>query len=276
MSASGSPWFVRSGKRVQGPFSTEQLQSLKTRGRLTDAHELSQDRVTWRTMSELAIFQDHTAGGDFGYALQPDAGAGTAAGQRGDGAAWFYAAGQEQRGPVDTLQLQQMLRTQEISPTTLVWKDGFATWVPARDVPEFAGVQPLTGSGAQPGSQTPPAQTFSSPGMEGVPRTAASVAILSFFTLGFYLFVWYFATRKELVAQGARIPPAWQLLIPFWNLYWFWMWCAGVSNATQGRIAAPLLYITWLLEVLMFVPTVGIATAAWAGWVQSQLNAAQG
>jgi hypothetical protein len=44
-------WFVRSGGKIKGPFSSAQLEQLQQRGRLHDGHEISSDRSSWRRYS---------------------------------------------------------------------------------------------------------------------------------------------------------------------------------------------------------------------------------
>ncbi len=53
MSIGPGQWYVRMRGRVLGPFSPSQLASLRDRGRLTDDHELSQDRRSWMRASEM-------------------------------------------------------------------------------------------------------------------------------------------------------------------------------------------------------------------------------
>jgi len=49
---------------------------------------------------------------------------------------YFYADGDQQKGPVDL----EQLKTAGISPDTLVWRDGMGDWQPAGKVPELAPV----------------------------------------------------------------------------------------------------------------------------------------
>jgi len=265
MSSTASPWFIRSGKKVQGPFSVEQLKGLKERGRLTEAHELSQDRVKWVPAADAPPFRVATA----------PAGRGAAAAASGDGIAWFHAIGSEQVGPHSTEQLRQLIRSGTLSPQTLVWNDSIA-WTAAENLPEFSGLAAAAAAahlGSGGAVHIPPAPIVIA-GLPGIPRTAESVAILSLFTLGYYLYIWYFATRRELTAAGARIPPAWQLLIPLWGVYWVWTWAAGIGQLSKGRVSGAVLFVTWLVQLLLFAPTAGIASAIWAGWVQGRMNAA--
>ena len=60
---------------------------------------------------------------------------------------WYVAADGASLGPFTLEQLQDDLASGRHTPATLVWRDGFADWLPAGQVPEL---QP----GAQP--QAPP------------------------------------------------------------------------------------------------------------------------
>ncbi len=51
---------------------------------------------------------------------------------------WFYAKHGKQEGPVDTVALQAKVRSGEVAPTDLVWKEGMASWTAAGDVFELA------------------------------------------------------------------------------------------------------------------------------------------
>ena len=53
---------------------------------------------------------------------------------------WFIAVGGQQAGPFELSLLTAKARSGELRPDTLVWKQGMANWLPARDVPELASV----------------------------------------------------------------------------------------------------------------------------------------
>ncbi len=58
---------------------------------------------------------------------------------------WFYAAGEERRGPVSFETLSRMAREGAIGPGRLVWRDGLADWTAAEAVP---GLLPASGPAA--------------------------------------------------------------------------------------------------------------------------------
>ena len=49
---------------------------------------------------------------------------------------WFYAQGNQRRGPVLFNQLVESILGQTEPRTALVWRKGFADWTRAEDVPE--------------------------------------------------------------------------------------------------------------------------------------------
>jgi uncharacterized membrane protein len=86
---------------------------------------------------------------------------------------WYYAADNEQKGPINESELKANLATNKIPADTLVWKDGMENWTPANQVaafsfraaPEPAKVQPAT-------STTPAAKVVSAaPGVSNPDST---------------------------------------------------------------------------------------------------------
>lgn len=50
-------------------------------------------------------------------------------------------------------------------------------------------------------------------------RKPLAVFFLPVITFGIYYFVWFVKVKEELKSQGASIPTAWFLIIPFANIY---------------------------------------------------------
>jgi hypothetical protein len=74
---------------------------------------------------------------------------------------WYVALNGRQSPPLQWVQVQHYLQSGQITASTMVWKAGFPSWIPASQVPElvpYLGAQqmppPLTGSSLPPG--TPP------------------------------------------------------------------------------------------------------------------------
>src|SRR5438445_6173368 len=47
---------------------------------------------------------------------------------------WYYVSAGQQAGPVDDTQLEELFRTGQVQPDTLVWGEGMANWQPYREV----------------------------------------------------------------------------------------------------------------------------------------------
>ena len=50
---------------------------------------------------------------------------------------WYYAANNEQKGPVNESELKANLASNKLPADTLVWKDGMDNWTPANQVSAF-------------------------------------------------------------------------------------------------------------------------------------------
>jgi hypothetical protein len=74
-------------------------------------------------------------------------------------ASWYYAHGNQQRGPVSLDDLRILLASGQLATTDLVWQEGMANWAAVRTIPELA---PASAAKA-PGGSVPPA----------IPRAAA-------------------------------------------------------------------------------------------------------
>jgi len=69
---------------------------------------------------------------------------------------WYYAANNEQKGPVNESELKANLASSKLPGDTLVWKDGMENWTPANQVAAFtfrpapapAAVQPTAAAPA--------------------------------------------------------------------------------------------------------------------------------
>lgn len=70
---------------------------------------------------------------------------------------WYYAADNEQKGPINESELKANLAANKIPADTLVWKDGMDNWTPANQVPAFSFRQPPTPAAVQPTAAAVPA-----------------------------------------------------------------------------------------------------------------------
>lgn len=55
---------------------------------------------------------------------------------------WFYAVGDDRRGPVGREALAQLLREAKLTPQTLVWSESLSGWLPAASVPGLVAPAP--------------------------------------------------------------------------------------------------------------------------------------
>ena len=84
---------------------------------------------------------------------------------------WYYAADNEQKGPINESELKTNLASGKLPADALVWKDGMDNWTPANQVPAFtfrpaptpAKVQPSAAgtpvAKAEPGVNNPESTT---------------------------------------------------------------------------------------------------------------------
>lgn len=78
-------------------------------------------------------------------------------------------------------------------------------------------------------------------------RSVAMVIVLSIITFGIYAIVWMVKTKNEMNSQGANIPTAWLLIVPFVSIWWTWKYSGGVEHVTRGKTSQVIAF------VLMFV-----------------------
>lgn len=50
-------------------------------------------------------------------------------------ARWYHLAGTTQHGPVQLVEIRQLVLTGTVEPDTYVWADGMPDWLPAAQVP---------------------------------------------------------------------------------------------------------------------------------------------
>ncbi len=79
-------------------------------------------------------------------------------------------------------------------------------------------------------------------------RSPIAVFLLPFITLGIYSLYWMVKTKVEMNENGAEIPTAWLIIIPFVNIWWMWKYSEGVEIVTKEKLSGVLAFI--LLFVL--------------------------
>jgi uncharacterized membrane protein len=70
---------------------------------------------------------------------------------------WYYAADNEQKGPINEAELKENLAANKLPADTLVWKDGMDSWTPANQVAAFSFRQPPIPARIQPSVPVTPA-----------------------------------------------------------------------------------------------------------------------
>ena len=58
-------------------------------------------------------------------------------------AIWYFADGDEERGPVTEAQIRTLIGTGNLKPDDLVWREGLDDWTPAGEVPGLFGAGPV-------------------------------------------------------------------------------------------------------------------------------------
>jgi uncharacterized membrane protein len=77
---------------------------------------------------------------------------------------WYYAADNEQKGPINESELKASIASGKIPGETLVWTDGMDNWTAANAVPALSFRAAPEPAKIQPGTATTPASTVVSAG----------------------------------------------------------------------------------------------------------------
>jgi len=92
---------------------------------------------------------------------------------------WYYAADNEQKGPINESELKAHLATNQLPADTLVWKEGMDNWTPANQVPAFTFRPPPTPAKVQPTAGAPVVTTAATtPGSNPASTTPVDVSSL--------------------------------------------------------------------------------------------------
>lgn len=127
--ASDQLYYVRSGKKVLGPFDTEQLQELRAGGRLRATYEVSSDCENWRPVADVLD--------------KPQPPAETGSTGTAPTGSWFYAYEGEQHGPITRIALRDLIAAGRLTANDLVWRDGMGEWTAIRDIADLREALPL-------------------------------------------------------------------------------------------------------------------------------------
>jgi hypothetical protein len=165
-------FFIRSKGRVEGPFSTDKLRELATRGRFARHYEVSPDGKAWSLAADYpGLFPVPTqrkirGSGTFQAPIER----GTTVVQKIVDVVeetpvqpaetdWYYSKNNESRGPVPFSELERLALAGELLPEDYVWTGGMQGWLPATTAVPTLFFEPVTGLEGSPGSGAQTLQT---------------------------------------------------------------------------------------------------------------------
>lgn len=121
----------------------------------------------WNDESEEAPKPLTPADDVYALASEPASSEATPSGGSREAATWFAVARDgRQEGPVDLATLKSLLARNEVTSGSLVWREGMAEWLPARDIPELFPMRGKKGpseAGSGAASAPPPPKGTSPP-----------------------------------------------------------------------------------------------------------------
>lgn len=125
---------------------------------------------------------------------------------------WFYVQDGQQTGPVALEQLQQLLASATLPPSTQVWTEGMPQWTPADQVPGL--LQPgASGAGAVPNYQG-----VAPVGVQKRPTSVTVLAIIGIVLGSLSLLgslcgtIMVFVAGQQMQQALAHIPKAWLVI----------------------------------------------------------------
>jgi S1-C subfamily serine protease len=140
-------WFVRNGTRVQGPFTEDQLRSMRRRGQFSPIHQVSLDRVRWESAASLVQMLDGPLPQWNPRPEPPPADRSDSSKEKSSATstlgAWFLLDSHRQQiGPISADEIIRRIASRQVAGTNMVCKAGDTAWRRLADVPEFAAYAP--------------------------------------------------------------------------------------------------------------------------------------
>jgi TIR domain/GYF domain 2/Ppx/GppA phosphatase family len=126
-------WYMRSGSRITGPFTEDQLRSMRARGEISPIHQISIDRVAWQSAASLVKRLDGALPPPNAAFQPPSSSKTNPQATRSEPSAppqqWFYSSGRgRQSGPIGEATLRELIQTRRLSARTFVCKAGETRW----------------------------------------------------------------------------------------------------------------------------------------------------
>ena len=146
-------YYVKARGRVAGPFPVERLKEMAQQGQLSRIHNLSTDGQQWVKASSVPeLFQANPAAAVAKpVAVNQSTPTPTApsVSESGSGAIWHYGINGQSAGPVTEQVIVQLIQSGKLSATDRVWNASFDDWKSVKEVNQWAGLIPETGTGGQ-------------------------------------------------------------------------------------------------------------------------------
>lgn len=125
--------YIRFKGKVLGPFPDAKVRTLVSRGQVTRMHELSADGISWQRAED---FADFFSGGASSVAatqqsvpVNGDGSSQPIPGQAADdGVEWYANINDQNRGPIKTTGLIQLIESGDVDRETAVWRAGLDEW----------------------------------------------------------------------------------------------------------------------------------------------------
>ena len=154
---------------------------------------------------------------------------------------WYFASQGQQQGPLSEAQLRELIATGKLTPETLVWTEGMASWQKAGDIPGL-----LAGGG-------PPAMS----GSPAVPASGGYGGGSLSIDFGIWDFIW--RGLVLFVSILLVIPVPWALL----------MYCRWIVSCVRIPQRPNLAFTGRAVDLMWFYALVILFVAA--SWTQNQV-----
>ncbi|QDU39212.1 serine endoprotease [Maioricimonas rarisocia] len=127
--ASETSYFIRLRGTIRGPYTVLQLRRMARTGQFSRLHQISENRVAWRSAHELReLFGGPQPAPAAEASPQSMPSSPAPAEPKSPAEEWMYAVGDATLGPVSRRELLRRLERGELTASTPVWREGLADW----------------------------------------------------------------------------------------------------------------------------------------------------